>query len=128
MRTAPILLYFATHLLGLDVKQEMRPAEEDLATSCILAILKKYCMDLIQQFETAVAASKTLAEKPSNEILLQLYAFYKQATEGDIHAEAPSNPFDFVAKAKYNAWKEQKGKSKETAMQAYIDLVNNLKG
>ncbi|MGJ7032185.1 acyl-CoA-binding protein [Niabella hirudinis] len=85
-------------------------------------------MELHQQFETAVAASKTLAEKPSNEILLQLYSLYKQATEGNIHIEAPPNPFDFVAKAKYNAWEEQKGKSKETAMEEYIELVGKLKG
>ncbi len=85
-------------------------------------------MDLTQQFEAAVAASKTLAEKPSNETLLQLYSLYKQATEGDIHTEAPSNPFDFVTKAKYNAWEEQKGKSKETAMQEYIACIGKLKG
>jgi diazepam-binding inhibitor (GABA receptor modulator, acyl-CoA-binding protein) len=57
-----------------------------------------------------------------------LYALYKQATDGDIHTEAPSNPFDFVAKAKYNAWNELKGKPKETAMQTYIDIVTTLKG
>ncbi|WP_018630937.1 acyl-CoA-binding protein [Niabella aurantiaca] len=85
-------------------------------------------MELDQQFEAAVAASKTLAEKPVNEILLQLYALYKQATEGDVHTEVPSNPFDFVAKAKYNAREEQKGKSKEAAMQEYIELVGKLKG
>ncbi len=85
-------------------------------------------MELIQQFEAAAAASKTLADKPSNEVLLQLYSLYKQATEGDVSAEAPSNPFDFVAKAKYNAWEEQKGKAKETAMQEYIELVSKLKG
>lgn len=85
-------------------------------------------MELIQQFEAAAAASKTLADKPSNEVLLQLYSLYKQATEGDVSAEAPSNPFDFVAKAKYTAWEEQKGKAKETAMQEYIELVSKLKG
>lgn len=84
-------------------------------------------MELVTQFEEAVAASKTLNEKPSNEILLQLYSLYKQATEGDVSGEAPSNPFDFVAKAKYNAWEEQKGKSKEHAMQEYITLVAKLK-
>lgn len=85
-------------------------------------------MELQQQFEAAAAASKTLTEKPSNEILLQLYALYKQATEGDSPAEAPSNPFDFVAKAKHSAWEEQKGKSAATAMQEYIELVGKLKG
>lgn len=85
-------------------------------------------MELNTQFEQAVAASKTLSEKPGNDVLLKLYSLYKQSTEGDVAGEAPSNPFDFVAKAKYNAWEELKGKSKEDAMQEYVALVNQLKG
>ncbi len=85
-------------------------------------------MNLLEQFEHAVAESKTLSEKPSNETLLQLYSLYKQATEGDAPDEGPSNPFDFVAKAKYNAWVERKGISRETAMQDYMSLVSKLKG
>jgi diazepam-binding inhibitor (GABA receptor modulator, acyl-CoA-binding protein) len=84
-------------------------------------------MDLKELFEKAAAESKMLADKPSNEVLLQLYSLYKQGTEGDINTEPPANPFDFVNKAKYNAWSELKGKTKETAMQEYIDLVEKLK-
>lgn len=84
-------------------------------------------MDLKSQFEAAVANSKTLSEKPSNEVLLQLYSLYKQATEGDNTAEPPANPFDFVAKAKYQAWAELKGKSSDAAMEEYIQLVTKLK-
>jgi diazepam-binding inhibitor (GABA receptor modulator, acyl-CoA-binding protein) len=85
-------------------------------------------MELKAQFEQAVADSKSLSEKPSNETLLLLYSLYKQATEGDASGEGPSNPFDFVAKAKHNAWAEQKGKSASDAMTAYVDLVTKLKG
>jgi len=85
-------------------------------------------MDLQKQFEDAVASSKSLREKPSNEVLLQLYSLYKQASTGDVNTEPPSNPFDFVSKAKHDAWAALKGKTKETAMQEYIDLVNKLKG
>ena len=85
-------------------------------------------MDLKTQFEAAVAASKTLSEKPANDVLLQLYSLYKQGTEGDNTGEPPANPFDFVTKAKYQAWEELKGKSKEQAMEEYIQLVNKLKG
>jgi acyl-CoA-binding protein len=85
-------------------------------------------MDLQKQFEDAVVNSKSLGEKPSNEVLLQLYSLYKQATTGDVNTEPPSNPFDFVNKAKYDAWSLLKGKTKETAMQEYVDLVNKLKG
>lgn len=84
-------------------------------------------MELSELFEQAAADSKNLPSKPTNEILLQLYSLYKQGTVGDINAEAPSNPFDFVAKAKYSAWEVLKGKSKATAMQEYVDLVNGLK-
>lgn len=85
-------------------------------------------MDLQKQFEEAMANSKTLTEKPSNEVLLQLYSLYKQATSGDVNTEPPSNPFDFVNKAKHDAWAALKGKSKETAMQEYVDVVSKLKG
>ena len=85
-------------------------------------------MDLQKQFEEAAANSKTLGEKPSNDVLLQLYSLYKQATTGDVNTEPPSNPFDFVNKAKYDAWVSIKGKSKQDAMQEYVSLVNKLKG
>lgn len=84
-------------------------------------------MDLQQQFEEAIAASKTLTERPSNETLLQLYSLFKQGSEGDVSTDPPSNPFDFVAKAKYDAWATLKGKTKEAAMQEYIDLIAKLK-
>lgn len=84
-------------------------------------------MDLIQKFEQAAADSKNLNERPSNETLLQLYSLYKQSTEGDVNTDPPSNPFDFVNKAKHEAWSNLKGKSKETAMQEYIDLIQKLK-
>lgn len=84
-------------------------------------------MDIKAKFEQAVADSKNLSEKPSNEVLLQLYSLYKQGTEGDNMADPPSNPFDFVGKAKYEAWMGQKGKTHEQAMQEYINLVEKLK-
>jgi diazepam-binding inhibitor (GABA receptor modulating acyl-CoA-binding protein) len=85
-------------------------------------------MELQQLFEQAVANSKLLAEKPDNETLLKLYSLYKQATDGDTTESGPSNPFDFVAKFKHEAWAKLAGTSKESAMQQYVDLVTKLKG
>ncbi|MBK8141571.1 MAG: acyl-CoA-binding protein [Chitinophagaceae bacterium] len=85
-------------------------------------------MELKEQFEKAITDSKSLTEKPSNDTLLQLYSLYKQATDGDINTEPPSNPFDFVAKAKYEAWAALKGKSTANAMTEYVELVKKLKG
>lgn len=83
--------------------------------------------NLQQQFDEAVIASKLLPERPSNDVMLQIYALYKQAVEGDINIDPPSNPFDFVGKAKYEAWEGMKGKSKEDAMQEYVELIEGLK-
>lgn len=83
-------------------------------------------MELTSLFERSVEDSKTLSDKPSNETLLLLYSLYKQSTQGDNSNEAPG-AFDFVAKAKYEAWMALKGKTKEEAMQEYIKLVDKLK-
>lgn len=84
-------------------------------------------MNLTDQFEAAVANSKNLSQRPSNENLLKLYALYKQATSGDVSGERPGG-FDFKAIAKYNAWEEEKGKLQEVAQQEYINLVIQLSG
>jgi acyl-CoA-binding protein len=78
-------------------------------------------------FDNAVAESKQLTVRPDNNTLLQLYSLYKQATEGDVKGDSPTNPFDFIAKAKYNAWDKLKGMSAEAAMQQYVDIVARLK-
>ena len=82
--------------------------------------------DLQAEFEAAVADSKKLPEKPDNATLLQLYALYKQATEGDVEGKRPGFT-DMVGRAKYDAWAEQKGKSGDDARREYIELVESLK-
>lgn len=78
-------------------------------------------------FDQAVADSKMLTERPDNETLLRLYSLYKQASEGDCNSEPPANPFDFVNKAKYDAWSGLSGMTQATAMEEYVTLVNSLK-
>ena len=76
-------------------------------------------------FEAAVAASKSLPEKPDNMTLLKIYALYKQATEGDVQGKRPGFT-DMVGRAKYDAWATLKDKSQDEAMQAYVDLIESL--
>jgi len=83
-------------------------------------------MELKENFEQAVADSKQLSSRPDNETLLQLYSLYKQASEGDINSDPPGM-FDFVAKAKFDAWTKIKGISADDAMQQYIAVVEGLK-
>ena len=82
-------------------------------------------MALLDDFNAAVAKSKELTKRPSNEELLDLYALFKQATDGDVAGDRPGG-FDFKAIAKYDAWAEKKGLSKEKAMEEYIQLMNKL--
>ena len=78
-----------------------------------------------QLFEKAVIASKLLPSQ-TNEKLLLLYSLYKQATEGDVNVEKPTNFFDLSGIAKFNAWEGLKGTTKEDAKQKYMDLVASL--
>lgn len=77
-------------------------------------------------FKRAQSDVKLLDATPDNATLLKLYALFKQATEGDVSGEPPEL-FDVRGTAKYNAWKASAGMSKEAAMQAYVDLVAQLR-
>lgn len=81
--------------------------------------------DLHTLFTQAQADVKTLAERPDNQTLLQLYALYKQASEGDANGERPGM-MDFINRAKFDAWEKIKGTSADDAMQSYIDVVKKL--
>jgi acyl-CoA-binding protein len=82
-------------------------------------------MTLEEQFEESSRRVHTLSQRPSNDILLDLYSYHKQASVGDVHGEKPGM-FDFINAAKYNAWASKKGLTREQAMQNYVDLVNSL--
>ena len=82
--------------------------------------------DLQAAFESAVAESKTLPEKPDNMTLLKIYGLYKQATAGDVEGKRPGFG-DMVGRAKWDAWAAVKGQGRDAAMQGYIDLIESLK-
>ena len=81
-------------------------------------------MDVKERFEKAVEQSRSLPMQ-SNEVLLELYGLFKQATQGDVTGERPGG-FDFRGAAKYDAWEARKGMSNDEAMEAYADLVTRL--
>lgn len=81
--------------------------------------------DLKTRFEAATIAAKKTKKRPDNPTLLKLYAYYKQATDGDVKGDRPGG-FDFVAGAKYDAWAKLKGMSADDAMQNYIKQVERL--
>jgi len=81
--------------------------------------------DLKAQFDAAAVAVQTLAKRPDNEAILQLYSLYKQATAGNASGKRPGFT-DPVGRAKFDAWSKLQGMSQDQAMQNYIDLATKL--
>lgn len=79
------------------------------------------------RFETAAEVAKSLPERPDNDTLLQLYALYKQGSEGDVKGDKPGF-FDFVGVAKYEAWEKLEGLDQSEARAKYVELVRKLGG
>lgn len=83
-------------------------------------------MAVSEDFEQAQIDVKELAQRPTNDVLLQLYSLYKQGTQGDATGSRPG-VFDLVGRAKYDAWKELAGTDPQDAQQRYVELVAKLK-
>ncbi|KFO33754.1 Enoyl-CoA delta isomerase 2, mitochondrial [Fukomys damarensis] len=78
-----------------------------------------------KDFDIAVHRVKLLKEDPGNDAKLKLYALYKQATEGPCNVPKPS-VFNFIGKAKWDAWNALGRLPKETAQQNYVEFVSCL--
>lgn len=81
---------------------------------------------LHEQFAQAQTDVNELAKRPDNDTLLKLYALYKQATHGDVDGDSPGS-FDFVRRAKFDAWAQLKGMPAQDAMRKYVELVASLR-
>uniref|UniRef100_A0A7S3JW28 ACB domain-containing protein n=1 Tax=Aureoumbra lagunensis TaxID=44058 RepID=A0A7S3JW28_9STRA len=79
---------------------------------------------LQQEFESAV---EEVRKKNGIDVESQLllYGLYKQATIGDCEQSCPAM-WKMEAMAKWRAWIDRKGLSKNDAMQAYVVLAQNL--
>jgi acyl-CoA-binding protein len=75
------------------------------------------------RFKRATKRAWELPARPSNEKLLEMYALYKQATEGDCEGRARGGLRD---RAKWKAWKGVAGTSEADAMERYCEIVDSL--
>ncbi len=82
-------------------------------------------MSSVEEFEAAVARVNGLPKAPPNDVLLELYSLYKQATAGDVSGKRPGM-LDVKGRAKYDAWARRKGMSPAEARAAYVELVQSL--
>jgi len=77
------------------------------------------------KFQQAVQNVSKLKSEPDNDVKLELYALFKQATEGKNQKPKPS-AMDFVGKYKWQAWTKLGDMSKEEASKVYIGKVESL--
>ena len=82
-------------------------------------------MALAEDFASAADKVKTLTKRPSDSTLLELYALYKQGSSGDVSGKRPGL-FDLKGRAKFDAWADRKGLTRDAAMQQYVALVERL--
>jgi diazepam-binding inhibitor (GABA receptor modulating acyl-CoA-binding protein) len=82
--------------------------------------------DLDSQFKEAFeVASNMEQDSLPQDIMLRLYAFYKQAEFGNIGSiNYAAN--DVVDAFKLNAWMQVSHLSEDEAKQAYIDLIDEI--
>lgn len=76
-------------------------------------------------FEQAQKDVNTLSQRPGSDVLLFLYAHFKQASEGDVRGERPGM-LNVTGRLKYDAWANLKGLSQADAEAKYIAKVQAL--
>lgn len=77
------------------------------------------------QLQEAYKKANSIEERLAPDTMLKLYAYYKQATQGDTSLSSDSET-DLRNGFKFNAWVQLRGMSVEDAKIAYINLVRNL--
>lgn len=82
-------------------------------------------MASVEEFESAVERVQKLPKRPNNDVLLELYGLYKQATAGDVTGKRPGM-LDMRGRAKFDAWSTRKGMSAEEARRQYVAVVQRL--
>jgi diazepam-binding inhibitor (GABA receptor modulator, acyl-CoA-binding protein) len=82
-------------------------------------------MALEEDFAAAQTRVRSLSRTPDASDLLELYAFYKQGSNGDVQGSRPGM-LDFKGRAKYDAWTAKKGIARDAAQRAYVELVGKL--
>jgi len=78
-----------------------------------------------EEFEQVAKGVKECSKPGTNEELLELYGFYKQATVGDNNTGQPW-ALQIEARAKWDAWTKNKGMSQADARARYIEFGNKF--
>jgi hypothetical protein len=82
--------------------------------------------DLDTRFDEAVAIATQMSQSSlPQDVQLRLYAFYKQATQGNLELNQTTS-YHLRDAFKTNAWMQIKHISIEEAKEAYITIIHSL--
>lgn len=79
--------------------------------------------DLNTRFEEAYKFASNTNKKLPPDVMLQFYAYYKQATMGTDYKKSESNEEALRSSFKLHAWFQLKHLTQEEAKEGYIKLV-----
>lgn len=79
--------------------------------------------DLDKEFESAFIKASSSTIKLPPDVMLKLYAYYKQATSGSNYKSARGE-VELINAFKLNAWLQLTNLTEDEAKKGYIDIVN----
>jgi diazepam-binding inhibitor (GABA receptor modulating acyl-CoA-binding protein) len=82
-------------------------------------------MTLEERFNIAADLVRGIVVQINDQLLAQLYGYFKQAREGNIAFSRPSI-LNMRGRKMWDAWKSKENMSKENAMEKYIEIVYGL--
>ncbi len=83
--------------------------------------------DLDTRFNEAIAIAESMSQSDlPQDVQLRLYAYYKQATQGNFTSRISAASVDLRNAFKTNAWLQISHISADEAKEEYINLINQL--
>lgn len=81
--------------------------------------------DIDTLFQEAYEKASNMTEALPQDVMLRIYAYYKQATSGTVHINYNQN-FDLRNAFKMNAWMQVRHLTPDEAKQLYIEIINSI--
>ena len=81
--------------------------------------------DLDTQFREAYEKACNMTEALPQDVMLKIYAYYKQATS-DVEQSNHHQSYNLRNAFKINAWMQVRHLSTTEAKQLYVDLINSI--
>lgn len=81
--------------------------------------------DIDTLFQEAYEKASNMTEALPQDVMLRIYAYYKQATSGTVHINYNQN-FDLRNAFKMNAWMQVRHLTPDEAKKLYIEIINSI--